>query len=166
MGEPVRERIVRTENHGRAEERRLDGGCGHAHLRLGFRLAAQVLAGGVSASGQRAHVEQARYALRSHGLDDLGRKLGVYGAESRSAALVQDADEIDDDIHAIEELPQHARVVNVGDDELDGGQHAKVRAVRKPPRGDSYVMALARKLYDQLRPDEAGSTEHADVQRS
>ena len=87
-------------------------------------------------------------------------------AKRRASALVQDADEIDDDVDIGKELPQHPNILNVRDDDFRGGQDSEVHAVGEAPRGHANGVTVAHQPRYQLRSDEARATEHADMERT
>jgi hypothetical protein len=132
LREAPRERISRPEDHRGAKDRVVEkrGRAGHQHL--GAPLGAQILAGGafrIRAEG--AHVQQAPHARDARLLDQLADELDVHVAKARAAALVEDADEIDRDIGAGEQLAEHTRLVNVDCEQLDGRQHGEMPAARE-----------------------------------
>jgi len=111
-----------------------------------------------------AHMQKSPHPSRACGRRDLGAQFGVYGMKARASPLVENADEIDDDVHPGQELTERAGVVHICREQLDGVKYAQPLAVRQISGGHADPVSCQGEPRDELRADEAAAPEHTDVQ--
>ena len=114
-GKQVEEDILRAENHRRAEYRhRQILAVSRQHERLAFPLAALVVGEAVGVAAEGAHVQQPLYPRRAAGVHHFAWQLHVRALEMAPGFyFMEDADQIDDRIDALELPLERVRVVDV-----------------------------------------------------
>src|SRR5580704_17767661 len=88
--------------------------------------------------------------------------MGAAEAGAAEAALVENADEIDDDVLAAESLAQLRFLVNIAVLQCEAGQHQQVLVQLAVPRQHGDLMAVLDQARDQPRAQESGAAENDD----
>ncbi len=134
---------------------------------LATAFGAQIMAGTVGGRVQRAHVQKAPYTRLLAGVDHLAAELEVGRLEATAvaAALVEDANQVDDHIRALEVGREHLGVVDVSLLEADRRQHQHVAMALAPPRDDLDAVAEGHQSPCQMSADEAGAADETDAER-
>ena len=87
------------------------------------------------------------------------------GIEILPAALVENAGQIDDGVHACDGAPHGLLVPHVGLDRYDLADiaaRAQETGELRPPRRNANAVALLRQQLDDVAPEKPGSTEYRD----
>src|SRR5262249_35014733 len=78
-------------------------------------------------------------------------------------ALVEDTDEVDDGRAIGEQLTEHTRIVHIGLAQLRGVEHAQPVGACQAAGWHPHPVSRVHEPRHQLRADETGTAEHADV---
>jgi len=99
-------------------------------------------------------VQQAPHAVLAAGLHHLGRQLNVRTLETFAVAprLIQDADQVHDCIQPLELVFEYGRVVHIGLDHLDRGQHQQIAVTLAVASENTYLVAGCGQVLAQRRP--------------
>lgn len=114
---------------------------------------------------ERAHLQQAAHATRAAGGDQAVGEIdvGALEAVSAAAALVEDADQVDRGLCAVQQPAQIGRGVDVGGHHLDPGQHQQIALALAVAAGYRDREPAADQFGDQAAADEAGAAEYDDA---
>ncbi len=109
-------------------------------------------------------MQQAVDALLAAGLDELVHEFHVGSFESTavSAALVEDADQVDDYALPGEKRGESCRVVDIRGDQSYRGNRPQVASPGRVACWNGDAPVVARERGCQVRTHESGSAEHAD----
>src|SRR6185436_4873458 len=158
--EHVEEAVFTSENDRGAEHRPVKVGCAHQRFSGAFR--ALVAARAVDIRAQRAHVNVAAHAGLLAGRDDLAREGHVRLFEAaRAAAIVQDADQVDDGIHAAREPREGRWIVHVGGNHIDGRQEDQRLGALAIARRHRHEIASRAQRLDDMTADIPAAAYHA-----
>ena len=137
--EAVEEAVAGTEDHRWAKDRR--GETRGFHARFGLAARAQIMTLAF-AGAQRAHLQQTRHARRVAGGNQCFGEFDMRFAKAAAvaAALIEDADEVDHRLRAVQVTPQHIAVVDIGAHDGHTRQHAEL----------AMFLAIAREHGDRV----------------
>src|ERR1700679_1585469 len=88
--------------------------------------------------------------------------MGAAEAGAAEAALVEDADEIDDDVLAAESLAQLRLLIHIAVLQCEPGQHQQVLMLLTIPRQHGDLMAVLDQAGNEPRAQEYGTAENDD----
>src|SRR4030067_2855697 len=81
-----------------------------------------------------------------------------------AARFIQDADQIHHDIQPLKLALEYSRVVHIGLDHLDGGQHQQLAVTLAMAGEDTHRVAGHDQALTQAVTDKAGPTQYSDTQ--
>ena len=84
-----------------------------------------------------------------------GRRHMVQQIEALAAALMQDADQVDDRVLGARQALEHRLIADIRFHHVDGGQHDQVLGALTAARGHGDLDFAARELSDEMAADEA-----------
>jgi len=160
--------ILGAEDHRGTKDAPLQRGLAAQQL-LGCALAAQIVTAATVRIGiQSAHVQQPPNVRLAHGAQQPGRKLhmGAPEAGAAEAALIENPDQIDDEVAAVESASEKSGVVDVADGYLDARERQQRIGSGGTACGDAHRVTGTGKARDQLAADKAGAAHHGYRQRS
>ena len=155
--------IAGTEDQGGPKAR--DLGDSTELKQCGFRLglAAQVMAACVTVGTERTHLQEPGDVMRVAGGHQLLRQPDVRPLESLlvEAGLVEDADQVDHDIHALGVAHEGLFFMNVGLHQVQGRENQQGTMAKPLPCQDPYLVTLRHQAVDQCPADETGAPQNA-----
>lgn len=157
-GKTANEMVAGTKNQGRAKTRDLGHPAELEQRRFRLGLASQVLAARIAAGAERAHLKQPRNLVRVAGRHQFLRQSDMRFFEGlpAHARFVEDADQVDDDVHAFGMAHERPLFVNVRLHQVQCGENQQGAMAKALPGQHSDFVALRHQAADQRLTDKSG----------